>query len=77
MTTDEFHDAVDRAARSASEGSAALRRLARVLRIRCAECGAAWIDPLERWRAYRTDDPAEVVLFCPGCAEHEFGSCED
>lgn len=77
MTPDELHHAVDRAARSAAGGSEALRRLAAVLRIRCAECGAGWSDPLERWCAYRTDDPSEVVLFCPGCAEREFGCCDD
>ena len=26
-----------------------------------------------RWEAYRTDDePAEVVFYCPSCAEREF-----
>jgi hypothetical protein len=40
----------------------------------CSECGAVWLlADDERWRAYLTDDePAEVVLFCPDCAEREF-----
>ncbi|MGA8925563.1 MAG: hypothetical protein WB462_05030 [Solirubrobacterales bacterium] len=32
----------------------------------------------ERWRAYLgaddLDEPAELVLYCPQCAEREFGS---
>jgi hypothetical protein len=29
----------------------------------------------ERWQARLTDDePPEVVVFCPECAEREFGS---
>ncbi len=29
---------------------------------------------MARWRAYVTDDdPPEVVFYCEGCAEREFG----
>jgi hypothetical protein len=42
---------------------------------RCAECVAVWLPADEdRWSAYLTDDePAEVVFYCPACAEREFG----
>jgi uncharacterized protein with PIN domain len=43
---------------------------------RCPECGRPW-EPheTERWKAYLTDDePPEVVVFCPDCAERQFGS---
>ena len=46
----------------------------------CAECGARWLPADEdRWRAYlgvdeHLDEPAEVVILCPTCAEREFGS---
>jgi hypothetical protein len=42
----------------------------------CAECPAAWLPADEdRWAAYLTnDEPAEVVFYCPACAEREFGS---
>ena len=45
---------------------------------RCVECEAVW-PPAdeERWRAYiggdDLEEPAEVVLYCPECAEREFG----
>lgn len=46
---------------------------------KCAECEAPWLaaDP-DRWRAYlgvdeHLDEPAEVVILCPTCAEREFG----
>jgi hypothetical protein len=40
----------------------------------CAECDARWLPADdERWSAYLTDDePAEVVFYCPDCAEREF-----
>jgi len=43
----------------------------------CVECGAA-TDRSERgWRAWLTaeenDEPAEVVVLCPGCSQREFG----
>jgi hypothetical protein len=46
--------------------------------VQCVECGRIsgpyWI----RWRAYRTDGPdgdaqPEVTIYCPGCADREFG----
>jgi hypothetical protein len=42
---------------------------------RCAECGVGWLPADEdRCEAYLTDDePAEVVFYCPRCAEREFG----
>lgn len=46
---------------------------------KCEECEARWLpDDPERWRAYlccdeHVDEPAEVVVLCPTCAEHEFG----
>jgi hypothetical protein len=45
---------------------------------RCAEREAAWLPAdEERWRAYLgrddLDEPGEVVLYCPECAEREFG----
>ena len=45
---------------------------------RCAECESAWLPAgEERWRAYLggddLDGPVEVVLYCPNCAEREFG----
>jgi hypothetical protein len=35
-----------------------------------------WLPPdEERWSAYLTDDePPEIILYCPVCAEREFGS---
>jgi len=41
----------------------------------CAECGTEWL-PGENWgwKAHWTDDdPPEVAVFCPECAEREFG----
>jgi hypothetical protein len=34
-----------------------------------------WLpDDGQRWRAWLTDDdPANVVFYCPECAEREFG----
>ena len=41
----------------------------------CAECRAVWLPAdKERGAAYLTDDePPEVVFYCPGCTEREFG----
>ena len=44
----------------------------------CAECDACWLPANEdRWRAYLGGDDlaelAEVVFYCPACAEREFG----
>ena len=46
---------------------------------RCAECEAAWLPAdEERWRAYLggddLDEPAEVVFYCPDCADEQFGN---
>lgn len=53
-------------------------RRARLLIPTCAECEAVWRPAdEERWRAYLGGDdleePAEVVFYCPDCAEWEFG----
>lgn len=44
--------------------------------LRCEECKRPWTeDELYGWRSYLTDDePPDVVLFCPECAEREFGA---
>jgi hypothetical protein len=45
---------------------------------RLAECEAAWLPAdEERWRAHlgideHIDEPAELVFYCPECAEREF-----
>ena len=44
---------------------------------RCTECEAAWLPAdEERWRAYHAgddlDEPAELLFYCPDCAEREF-----
>lgn len=43
----------------------------------CAECGR--VDDGERgWEAHLTDDePSVAVVFCPACAEREFGQDDD
>ena len=47
---------------------------------RCTECEAVWLPAdEEHWRAYLgcdedLDEPAEVVILCPTCAEREFAS---
>jgi Zn ribbon nucleic-acid-binding protein len=46
--------------------------------VSCVECGS-WSDADWRgWRAYRVDDPEldeppALGLYCPACAEAEFG----
>ena len=45
--------------------------------LRCIECRRETSVGC-RWRAYladdpRDDDPPEVAVFCPSCAEREFG----
>jgi hypothetical protein len=43
--------------------------------LRCQECSAttADVDPA-RWVAFLTsDEPPEVLFYCPVCAEREFG----
>jgi hypothetical protein len=45
----------------------------------CVECGRPWLDAAERCRlvlAVDDDDrvdPGEAFVYCPGCAEQEFG----
>jgi hypothetical protein len=44
--------------------------------IQCVECGSSTKSFEEGGRAYLTDDeyePTKAVVFCPGCAEREFG----
>lgn len=41
-------------------------------RLTCAECGRPWRALLERWRSYLTVDD-EARVWCPSCAEREFG----
>jgi hypothetical protein len=43
--------------------------------LQCAEYDARWLPSNEeRWAVYITDDePAEIVFYCPSCAEREFG----
>jgi hypothetical protein len=41
----------------------------------CQECRRPWLDPVERWRLYLTDEePVEAVPYCPACAVREFGT---
>jgi hypothetical protein len=44
----------------------------------CAECDAHWLPADDqRWHAYLGGDdldaPAELVFYCPTCAERDFG----
>lgn len=42
----------------------------------CVECASAAAEFERGWRGYLTDDenePAEVAILCPECAEPEFG----
>jgi hypothetical protein len=51
--------------------------------VRCVECGRKSRGDATDWRAYLTEDPEghndagvgvlEAVVYCPDCAEHEFG----
>jgi hypothetical protein len=38
----------------------------------CTECERPWLTARERWRSYLTVD-GESALYCPQCAEEEFG----
>jgi hypothetical protein len=45
--------------------------------LRCAECGVESVGDAVGWRAYfhrdiETNDPPEVLVFCPDCDEREF-----
>jgi hypothetical protein len=42
----------------------------------CVECAREQAASERGWRAYLTvdeDDPAEAIVYCPECAEREFG----
>ena len=44
----------------------------------CQECGVRADEQARAWRAYRGDVPGEddqptVLVYCPDCAEREFG----
>jgi hypothetical protein len=40
----------------------------------CAECEPGWRPSDEaRWQAWLTDGEPELVFYCRGCAEREFG----
>jgi hypothetical protein len=45
--------------------------------LRCVECGRPQPSNVARgWKAYLTadeDKPAEALVYCPECAEREFG----
>jgi len=47
--------------------------------VRCAECGKVGEGWMEGWRAMLGTDiddedaPTETYLFCPACADREFG----
>jgi hypothetical protein len=46
-------------------------------RLACVESGRAQSTTQRGWRAYLTTDevePAEAVVYCPECAEREFGT---
>ena len=51
--------------------------------LRCEECGKQVSTGVEAhgWRAYLThaeaDEIREVVIYCPHCAQREFGEDED
>jgi hypothetical protein len=48
--------------------------------MRCAECGRPWLDPIERWHGdlivgdEDDEEALEAAVFCPSCAEREFGA---
>jgi len=40
----------------------------------CQECHREWTDVQERWRLYvMPDDSDETLMYCPVCADREFG----
>lgn len=51
------------------------------IEVRCIECDVVATGPADGWKAHisdATDDvPAEVVIYCPACAEREFGEGEE
>jgi DNA-directed RNA polymerase subunit M/transcription elongation factor TFIIS len=44
--------------------------------LECAECGARWLPADEERCAHTSaamiDEPAELIFYCPACAEREF-----
>jgi hypothetical protein len=55
-----------------------LQRLASFAPLRCAQCGRFSTSDAAGWRGHRTDleddgDLPAVAMFCPDCAELEFG----
>jgi hypothetical protein len=45
----------------------------------CVECSREQAASKRGWKAYLTvdeDEPAEAVVYCPACAEREFGAPE-
>jgi hypothetical protein len=50
--------------------------------LKCEECGAEPDFQAHGWRAFiaprpEEDEPPEVVVYCPECAEREFGDAAD
>jgi ribosomal protein L44E len=46
-------------------------------RLQCEVCGRVSRENERGWRAYLTtdvDEPAGAIVYCPECAEHEFGT---
>jgi len=41
--------------------------------LRCEECGVAWVDVAERWRADLVYDEDDLHYWCPSCWLVEFG----
>jgi hypothetical protein len=44
--------------------------------LRCTDCGRGQAADERGWKAYLTvdeDEPAEAIVYCPECAEREFG----
>jgi hypothetical protein len=54
---------------------------ARRIEVRCIECDVVATGPTDGWKAYidsgRDGEPAEIVIYCPECAEREFGEAEE
>lgn len=43
----------------------------------CTECHRTSGRPASGWKPYLTDDePPDVAVFCPDCAEREFGGAD-
>lgn len=51
-------------------------RSERGVSLKCLECGVVSDDSARGWRAYLgrfDEEPVEVCVYCPDCAEREFG----